>query len=276
LPSSTHSLAVILSVAKDPCICSCRCSCRCSCVAVAVAVAVAVVVAVAVESPSRLPLPLPFLLSSPKGICFCRARPPTTQDNRHPVSRRCRYPKNAVKPANRKTPRRLQTLLRQLHPPSPGHSHLPLIPTHRHPTASRHYSLSSPLLCRHPPLLCRHPERSEGSLYFAVAVAVAFLLVIPEGGPHHSRQSSSRISPLSVPQKRCQAPKSQNPAPIQQNRVAYELPSTFYTEYSVRNEGAARLVPFLNRLHLLENKYFARNPFRLNILQPQPTRKPFK
>jgi hypothetical protein len=29
--------------------------------------------------------------------------------------------------------------------------------------------------------LSRNPERSEGSLYFAVAVAVAFLVVIPEG-----------------------------------------------------------------------------------------------
>jgi hypothetical protein len=28
---------------------------------------------------------------------------------------------------------------------------------------------------------CRHPERSEGSLYFVFAFAVAFLLVIPEG-----------------------------------------------------------------------------------------------
>jgi hypothetical protein len=39
---------------------------------------------------------------------------------------------------------------------------------------------------------------------------------------------------------------------------------------------AAGLFTSASRWHLLENKYFARNPFRLNILQAPPTCKPLK
>jgi hypothetical protein len=61
--------------------------------------------------------------------------------------------------------------------------------------------------------------------------------------------------------------------------MAYQLPSTFYAEYSVRNERAAwptRFFLFASRRHLFENKYFAHNPFRLKILQAPPTCKPLK
>jgi len=61
--------------------------------------------------------------------------------------------------------------------------------------------------------------------------------------------------------------------------MAYQLPSIFYTEYSAETKeqrDKTRLLRFTSRRHLIENKYFARNPFLLNILQTPPTCKPLK
>jgi hypothetical protein len=95
-----------------------------------------------------------------------------------------------------------------------------------------------------------------------------------------SSSSPSQRIPLRIPLRgvmrrrpiSCQAPNPQIPAPNANNRLSHELPSARYTGYSAKN----KIAPDTLRGYLIENKYFARNAFVMNILQTLTPCNPLK
>jgi hypothetical protein len=116
--------------------------------------------------------------------------------------------------------------------------------------------------------------------------AVAFLVVIPAGelllllSAAPLKTISNRIAPFSVKPQNTVKPLNRK-TPRQSSEIAWRMsylqPSILNTASEVKEQrDPPRLFRFASRRHLLENKYFARNPFRLNILQTPPACKPLK